>query len=145
MKLSHKTKYGLKALIHIATFQGPCNAVEIAAGTQIPSNFLRFILLELTKADILTSLRGKGGGYELARPAANILVGQVIRVLDGSFAPIDCANRAGATRCDDCPADQSCVLQNLMSDVHELTSLIIDRTSIADLSSRVDYQIANVY
>jgi Rrf2 family protein len=82
--LSNKAKYGLKAMMHLASFEGPCLAADIARQNQIPRKFLDAILLELTKAGILTSKKGKGGGYHLARPANRITAGQVIRILDGS-------------------------------------------------------------
>ena len=65
--LSNKGKYGLKALMYMARFDGPCLAAEIAAQNQIPRKFLDAILLELRNAGILSSKKGKGGGYRLAR------------------------------------------------------------------------------
>jgi len=58
--LSNKGKYGLKALMYMARFDGPCLAAEIAAQNQIPRKFLDAILLELRNAGILSSKKGKG-------------------------------------------------------------------------------------
>ena len=81
--LSNKAKYGLKALIHLAGHEGVSLAATIALNNNIPRKFLDAILLELTKAGILASKKGKGGGYQLARPADAITAGQIIRILDG--------------------------------------------------------------
>jgi len=134
--LSNKAKYGLKAMIHLASFEGPCLAVDIAAANQIPRKFLDAILLELRNAGILTSKKGKGGGYHLARPAEKITAGQIIRILDGPLAPIACASRTAYQRCTDCPDEDACAIRDIMLDVRDSISLILDRTSIAALCSR---------
>lgn len=134
--LSNKGKYGLKALIHLARFEGPCLAAEIAAQNQIPRKFLDAILLELRNAGILSSKKGKGGGYQLARPADGITAGQIIRILDGPLAPIACASRTAYRKCTDCPDEDTCAVHDLMLDVRDAMALILDRTSIAALCSR---------
>ncbi|HXW69846.1 MAG TPA: Rrf2 family transcriptional regulator [Methylocella sp.] len=134
--LTNKGKYGLKALMHIAQFEGPCLASEIAAQNQIPRKFLDAILLELRKAGILNSRKGKGGGYHLARPADRITAGQIIRILDGPLAPIACASRTAYRKCADCPDENACAVRDLMLDVREAMALILDRTSIAALLAR---------
>jgi len=122
--------------MHIAQFEGPCLAAEIAAQNQIPRKFLDAILLELRKAGILNSRKGKGGGYHLARPADRITAGQIIRILDGPLAPIACASRTAYRKCTDCPDENACAVRDLMLDVREAMALILDRTSIAALLAR---------
>jgi Rrf2 family protein len=134
--LTSKAKYGLKALMHLGTYEGPCLAGDIAARNNIPRKFLDVILLELRNAGILTSKKGKGGGYHLARPADKITVGQIIRILDGSLAPIACASRTAYRRCPDCPDEDACQIRDLMIDVRDSMALILDRTSIASLKER---------
>jgi Rrf2 family protein len=134
--LSNKSKYALKALMHLATYEGPCLAADIAAQNRIPRKFLDAILLELRNAGILTSKKGKGGGYHLARPPEKITTGQVIRILDGSLAPIACASRTAYRRCMDCPDEEACQIRDLMIDVRDSLALILDRTSIASLRAR---------
>jgi Rrf2 family protein len=134
--LSNKGKYGLKALMHLARFEGPCLAADIATENHIPRKFLDAILLELRNAGILNSKKGKGGGYHLARPADKITAGQIIRILDGSLAPIGCASRTAYRRCPDCPDEDACAVRDLMLDVRDSMALILDRTSIAALSTR---------
>lgn len=124
--------------MHLATFEGPCLAAEIAAQNQIPRKFLDAILLELKNAGILTSKKGKGGGYHLARPSDKITVGQIIRILDGPLAPIACASRTAYRKCADCPDEDACAVRNLMLDVRDAIGLILDRTSIASLCTRGD-------
>lgn len=134
--LSNKAKYGLKALIHLAGADGVCLAAQIAEQNNIPRKFLDAILLELTKAGILSSKKGKGGGYLLARPADAITAGQIIRILDGPLAPIACASRTAYRACVDCPDEEACAVRDLMLDVRDAMALILDRTSIAALRAR---------
>ena len=134
--LSNKAKYGLKALMHLAGAQGVSLAADIAADNNIPRKFLDAILLELTKAGILSSKKGKGGGYVLARPADAITAGQIIRILDGPLAPIACASRTAYRPCPDCADVDACAIREVMLDVRDAMSLILDRTSIAMMRTR---------
>jgi Rrf2 family protein len=134
--LSNKAKYGLKALMHLAGAQGVSLAADIAADNNIPRKFLDAILLELTKAGILSSKKGKGGGYMLARPADAVTAGQIIRILDGPLAPIACASRTAYRPCPDCPDVDACAIRDVMLDVRDAMALILDRTSIAMMRAR---------
>ena len=134
--LSNKAKYGLKALMHLAGAQGVSLAADIAADNNIPRKFLDAILLELTKAGILSSKKGKGGGYMLARPADAVTAGQIIRILDGPLAPIACASRTAYRPCPDCTDVDACAIREVMLDVRDAMSLILDRTSIAMMRTR---------
>ena len=93
--LTKKGKYGLKALAHFAALEPGESAfvAEIAARNNISKKFLDAILLELRNNGILRSKKGPGGGYSLSKPASEITIGQVVRVLDGPLAPIRCASR----------------------------------------------------
>lgn len=132
--LSNKAKYGLKALIHLAAAED--SLAGYIAAANIPRKFLDAILVELRNAGILNSRKGKGGGYQLARPAEKITVGQVIRILDGPLAPIACASRTAYQRCADCPDEAACAIRDIMLDVRDSIALILDRTSIASLRNR---------
>ncbi|MCU0838627.1 MAG: Rrf2 family transcriptional regulator [Rhodospirillales bacterium] len=124
--------------MHLAEHEGEGASLiaDIAAHNAIPKKFLDAILLELKHAGFLHSKKGRGGGYSLARPASRILIGDVIRVLDGPLAPIPCASRTAYRRCDDCQDTSACPVRSLMLDVRDAMARILDRTSLADLRSR---------
>jgi len=134
--LSNKSKYGLKALMHLVGAARPMLADHIALENQIPRKFLDVIMLELKRAGFVTGKKGRGGGYMLARPPERITVGQVIRTLDGSFAPIGCTSRVAYKPCKDCPDEAMCRVRDLMIDVRDQMSMVLDNTSIAALNAR---------
>ena len=134
--LSNKSKYGLKALMHLTGVDGPQLANDIASTNQIPRKFLDIILLELSRAGFVAGKKGRGGGYVLARPPERISVGQVIRALEGSFAPIACTSRTDYKPCTDCPDEALCRIRDLMLDVRDQMAMVLDNTSIAALKSR---------
>ena len=133
--LSARGKYGLKAMIHLAESQemGGVQGATIAEAQQIPKKFLDTILLELKNNGLVHSKKGKGGGYSLARPAAKISVGQIIRILDGPLAAIACASHSAYRACSDCPDEAACQIRRVMTLVRDATAEILDNTSLATL------------
>jgi Rrf2 family protein len=90
MRVSAKADYAVRAAAELAAASGkrPLKRDEISAAQRIPSKFLETIMLELKHAGIVKSTRGAGGGYSLARPAADISVADVIRAVDGPMATV---------------------------------------------------------
>src|SRR5262249_4870877 len=133
--LTKKGKYGLKALVHLAGLPtGQLAFVnDIAVRNNIPKKFLDAILGELRNAGFVQSRKGKSGGYRLARPAHEISVGQVIRVLDGPLAPIPCASRTRYQRCDDCASEEHCSVRLMMLDVRNAIAAVLDERTLADM------------
>ena len=136
--LSKKAKYGLQAVLQLAEEFGHGSVLisDLAAKQQIPKKFLEQILLELKNAGILQSKSGKGGGYSLSRGPQQVTFGQVIRVLDGPFAPVPCVSKTAYARCAECADEASCAIRIVMADVREATSNILDRTTFSEALDR---------
>ena len=138
MKLSKRGEYGLRAMVALAS-QPVTGAVvqakEIAQREQIPVKFLEQILLTLKNAGLLQSKRGVTGGYYLAKAADEIMLGQIVRILDGPLAPIRCVSQMAYEPCG-CPDESSCGLRMVMGDVRNAIADILDNTSLADVSAR---------
>lgn len=132
--LTRKGKYGLKALVHLARLPwGELALVgNIAADNNIPKKFLDAILGELRNAGFVTSRKGKGGGYRLARAAEDIRIGDVVRTLDGPLAPISCASRTRYEPCEDCD-EATCRVRRLMLEVREAIANVLDERSLAEM------------
>ncbi|MBI1794551.1 MAG: Rrf2 family transcriptional regulator [Chloroflexi bacterium] len=141
MRLSKRGEYGLRAMIILAGPSAPNASLpvvqikEISQREQISAKFLEQILLTLKNAGMLHSKMGVGGGYYLARPASEITLGQIFRVLDGPVAPIKCVSQMAYEPCG-CPDEQTCGLRLVMGDVRNAIADILDNTSLADVTKR---------
>jgi Rrf2 family protein len=133
--LTAKGKYGLKAMVHLASLPkgGTAQCVDIAEANNIPKKFLDAILGDLRNAGIVRSKKGPGGGYMLARAPSQIKVGVVIRTLDGPLAPIACASRTAYQPCQDCDDVKTCAVRLTMAKVRDATADILDRLTFADM------------
>ena len=136
MKLSKRGEYGLRAMIDLALARelgrDLVQLSELAQKEKIPVKFLEQILLALKQGGFLESVRGKYGGYRLGRPANEILIGQIVRYLDGPLAPIGCVSQTAYERCS-CPDEAHCGLRMLMLDVRNAITNILDRYTLANV------------
>lgn len=136
MKLSKKAEYGLRALINLGIAQevglARVPAATLARADNLPLKFLEQILIDLRTAGYVDTQRGKSGGYFLAKPAAEIKMGAIVRLLDGPLAPIGCASQTAYERCS-CPDELHCGLRMLMIDVRNAIANILDRYSLANV------------
>ena len=132
--LTNKGKYGLKALGHLSGVKPGDLAMvgDIAATNNIPKKFLDAILSELRNAGFVYSRKGKYGGYYLARPPEEIMIGHVVRVLDGPLAPIPCASHTRYEACDDCDV-ATCQVRHTMLNVRNAIAEVLDRTTLAQM------------
>jgi Rrf2 family protein len=135
MKVSRRGLYALQALIHLAeTYEvGLVAAHTVAEKEGIPEKFLEGILLALKNARIVSSERGREGGYRLRKPPEEIFIGDVVRMIDGPLAPFgDVAELQHRVKTEARHAG----LFDLFLDVRNAASAIVDRTSLADLVDR---------
>lgn len=133
--ISKKTKYGLKALVHIAKrgYQERVQISVIAEKENIPRKFLESIMLELRKAGYLASRKGKGGGYYLLKDPTNISISEIYRILEGPIAPVPCVSLNFYEKCDDCKDEAKCEIHKLMVQVRDSALSIYNNTFISDL------------
>ncbi len=113
MRLSKRGEYGLRAMILMAGTPETDATLpvvqikDISEREKISPKFLEQILLTLKNAGLLHSKMGVGGGYYLAKPPAEITLGQIFRVLDGPLAPVKCVSQMAYEPCG-CPDEQTC-------------------------------------
>ena len=136
MKISKRGEYALRALIDFGIAQElgrPLLKInELVAKERLPVKFLEQILTQLRGAGYIETKRGKAGGYFLARPAREISLGKVIRLIDGPLAPLSCVSVTAYERCS-CPDEDHCGLRMLMLDVRNAIARILDRYVLADV------------
>jgi Rrf2 family protein len=151
--LSQKAKYALRALIHLAQKTGDGKAGdevvsigEIAAEENVPHKFLEVILSDLRRFGLVESRRGKRGGYRLARPAGEIAIGDVVRLIDGPLAPLRCASQTKFEPCADCRDVETCEVRWLMRDVRDAIADVLDQRTLGDaLGHRLSARAAAHY
>lgn len=136
MRLTKRGEYALRAMIDLGIAQEAgrelVQIAEIADYENIPIKFLEAILVELKEAGFLDSKRGKHGGYFLARPMDTIMLGGVIRKIEGPLAPIGCVSQNFYEKCS-CPDEDHCGLRMLMLDVRNAIANILDNYSLAQV------------
>ena len=107
MLVSTKGRYALRVMVDLAEHQaaGRIPLKEIAARQGISEKYLENILATLVRANMLSGMRGKGGGYVLTRPPEQYTVGEILRLTEGSLAPVACLDGdcKGCSRSDECP------------------------------------------
>ena len=132
--LSKKSQYAFKALTYLAEKfnEGPVLISEISGKKRIPLKFLENILLELKKAGILDSKKGKGGGYFLNQRPEDIKVATVIRLINGPIAMLPCVSLYFYERCKNCN-EKHCSLHDMMIEVRDATLSIVENRTLKDL------------
>jgi Rrf2 family protein len=129
--LSQKARYALRSLVALARADGvQVTAGDLAARSGAPRKFLEAILLELARRSIVTSRRGKFGGYALARPATEISFAEVIRIIDGPLALAPCVSKMAFRKCDGCTDLETCPLREALMKARDATSDILEGYSL---------------
>ena len=136
MHLSKKGEYALRALIDLgiaAQLGRPVIRIsELARQEELPVKFLEQILLQLRRNGIIATKRGKFGGYYLARAMNEVVIGAVVRLIDGPLAPVSCVSQTAYAPCT-CPDEEHCGLRMLMLDVRNAIAGILDRYTLAQV------------
>jgi Rrf2 family protein len=134
--LSNKAQYAFRALTYLVDKynEGPVLISDIARKKKIPLKFLENILLELKKAGILESKKGKGGGYYIKQDPAKTSIAAVVRIVNGPIAMLPCVSLYFYQRCKNCD-EGNCGLHDLMEKVRDATLNILEHRTLNDLAS----------
>lgn len=136
MKFGVGVDYSLKALLMLAErypSPEPLRVEEIAASQNIPENYLRRLLIELKRGGVVASQKGPSGGYMLARHPARVTMADVVEIIEGEFAPVDCLEDGGTSPC---PRDQPCPMRDVWREVREAVMTVLRRSTLQSLSER---------
>jgi Rrf2 family protein len=135
--LSKKTQYAFQALMYLAEKgkDQPVLIADIAKRKKIPLKFLENILLELKKAGLLNSKKGKGGGYFFAKNPKDIQLATVMRLLDGPISLVSCVSLYFYEKCKNCD-EKSCGLHDIMAQVRDANLKILEKRTIADIARK---------
>ena len=134
--ISNKCKYAIKALTYIARNDDGTKAVmtsDIAQEQDIPRKFLEIILRDLRNNRILESKRGKDGGFRLLRPAEDISLTEIMRIIDGPIAMLPCVSLNYYRSCDDCD-EKKCEVKGVFEQVRDRTLEVLNGKTIKSLT-----------
>lgn len=133
MKISTKGRYALRLMLDIALNDAktPVRIKDIAERQQISDKYLEQIVSSLNKAGFVKSLRGPQGGYRLTKKPEEYTVGMILRLIEGSLAPVACLDDDvnNCVRADRCPT------LILWEKLYEAISEVVDNITLADLIS----------
>ena len=132
MKLSTKGRYGLRAMIDLARYSEvePVSINSIAARQNISERYLEQLVALLRKAGLVKSIRGATGGYILAKDAAEISVGDILRALEGSLEPVKCAAFYSE---DGCMASDGCVTKYVWQKINDSINETVNQMMLDEL------------
>jgi Rrf2 family protein len=137
LKLSTKGEYGLRAVFDLAQRfgQGPISLKSVAERQEISEHYLEQLIAVLRKAGLVKSVRGAQGGYILARDPQEVTVGDVIRVLEGPIAPMDCVNEEEKEYCS---RSDSCVTKGIWEKVRDSINEVLDSITLRDMCEEAE-------
>ena len=133
MKISTKGRYALRLMLDLALYSGG-SAVplrDVAARQEISDKYLEQSVTQLSRAGLVRSIRGAGGGYLLTRAPEQYTVGEILRVLEGTLSPVSCAD---GTDC--CSRADRCVTVEVWREIQAAVDGVVDRITLSDLVDR---------
>lgn len=138
MKISSLEEYGLRCLIQLAKSdqESLMSAEEISKKEGLSIAYTEKILQKLSKAGFIKSIRGAKGGYALAETADQIMIGNVIRAIDGSFFAELCNHFSG--NISECTHLSGCGIRPLWTNIYKYIFDVLDKTSLQDLLKEED-------
>lgn len=138
MKFSTRGRYGVQIMVDLAQHatEGPISLKSVADRQKLSEHYLEQLVPELRKAGLVKSIRGSQGGYILAKKPEDIIIGDVIRILEGPIAPVDCTNESNGLSC--CEKTDFCVTREVWVKVRDSINDVVDSISLADLLNNCD-------
>ncbi|MDI6757542.1 MAG: Rrf2 family transcriptional regulator [Endomicrobiia bacterium] len=132
MKISFKGDYALKIILDLAlTYNGEITHIkDISKRQDIPEKFLEQIIVILKRAKYVKTVRGPKGGVFLAKHPSKITLGEIVRLIDGSTAPIACVSCSAYLKCS---FENKCVFKKVWAEARERTNDIVDKTTFRDM------------
>lgn len=134
MKISTKGRYAVRVMLDLALNNTgeSIKAKDIAARQEISEKYLEQIIAVLNKAGYVTSVRGAQGGYRLTKRAEDYTVGMILRLTEGSMAPVACLDEGAPP----CGRFDTCETLGVWKDLYAAVNQVIDNVTIADLVER---------
>lgn len=142
MKISTKGRYAVRVMLDLAlNDEGVCVKVkDIAARQEISEKYLEQIIASLSRAGYVKSIRGARGGYLLSMPLEKYTVGMILRVTEGSLAPVACLEEGAAV----CDRRDVCDTLGIWQELEDAINAVVDGITLADLVERQRFRTGAV-
>lgn len=134
---STKGRYALRAMGDLATHEGWVSLGDVARRQRVSRKYLEQVISLMSRAGLVESQRGKGGGYRLVRKPEEYTLGEILRAAEGSLAPVSCLDCASGELC---PRIESCPTVSIWRDLGALTSSFLDSKTLADILVDDDFR-----
>ena len=133
MKISTKGRYGTMAMLDLALHygEGPILVKDIARRQRISERYLEHLLISLKLAGMVRSSRGAGGGFILAKPPSRIRLSEIIQVMEGSMAPVECVDNP-----EEYPRASLCAVHDIWVEVKSAMNKVLESITLQDLVER---------
>jgi Rrf2 family protein len=133
VKLSTRARYALRMMVEIARRPGadPVSMGHVAENTRISKRYLDQVAIGLKTSSLIHSMRGRGGGYQLSRPAGEISVGQIIEAAIGPINVVECVRRPETCLKSDC-----CECRWVYARINNEVTNLLNGLSLAELADR---------
>lgn len=133
MKLSTKGRYAARAMLDLAFHYGEGLILlkDIARRQQISERYLEHLITPIKAAGLVTSMRGARGGFTLAKPPSQIRLSEIIQIVEGSIAPVECVDDP-----DICSRADLCVTRDIWTEMQKAMSGVLESTTLQDLIER---------
>ena len=132
MMISTRGRYSLRVLLDLAQHEGYVPMKDVAARQGISLGYLEKILPVLVKNGIVVGIQGKGGGYRLAKPAEEITFGEILRLTEGTLAPVACLEESAP----ECARADICLTLPVWTELERVVSTYLDSVTIAQVASQ---------
>ncbi len=142
MKISTKGRYAVRVMLDLAVHNsGECIKVkDIASRQGISDKYLEQIISVLNKAGYVKSVRGAQGGYRIAREPKEYTVGMILRLTEGSMAPVACLEESA----DECERCDTCETLEVWKELYDAINQVIDNVTLEDLLERRQKRLNNL-
>ena len=133
MKLSTKGRYATRAMLDLALHSGerPILIKDISKRREISELYLKQLFIPLKAAGLVRAVRGARGGFILAKPPSQIKLIEIIQIMEGSTAPVDCVDDSAI-----CSRSDLCITRGVWAEIKEAMDKVLESTTLQDLVGR---------
>ena len=143
MKISTRGRYALRTMVDLAQHSGEglVTLKDVAARQDLSQTYLEQIVTQLSKAGLVKGTRGPQGGYKLARAPKDYTVAEILELVEGSLAPVECLE-ADTNQCDRC---SSCATIDMWTGLYKVVTDYLGNITLEDVVRRADANAGNDY